>query len=195
MYIVPLITLLVLNVILLRHIHIAKQNHAKLAKSHKEQESLSVTMNVVAIVTVFIICQAPDFVFTLISYPTLGVNRPVQEYMRSLAYAFQALNSSLNFLIYSLFYKRFRRTVLKMFCHWNPYMRHKLSLEFLSIRDNNTALTSHQTTGHSSRLSPRSPQQSPGINGVTFNKNCQERKNNLCTGKGENNALLSTHNV
>lgn len=129
LYIIPLASLLVLNVLLFRQIKQAQGNHVRLARNPKEQENLSVTINIVAIVTIFIICQTPDFIHTLISYPAFGVEQKTQRYMSSAAHAFLALNSSVNFIVYCLFYRRFRKTVLYMFCRWHPNVKHKIGHE------------------------------------------------------------------
>ena len=133
MYIIPLCTLIILNGLLFRQIRKAQRNHAILVNSKRERDSISVTVNIVAIVTIFITCQAPDFIHTLISYPSFGAHGSIKEYMKSAAYAFLAFNSSINFIVYCLFYKRFRNTVLRMFCSKNSRFSVPLQKESKSV--------------------------------------------------------------
>ena len=125
-YVIPIISLLVLNIILLRQIRHAQRKRAQLRNKqviNMQTENISVTINIIAIVTVFIICQTPDFGYTLISYSPLGVNKAFLRYMRSVCYCFLALNSSINFLLYCLFFKRFRRTIVRLFCYNNRLLK------------------------------------------------------------------------
>lgn len=119
LYIIPMCALVILNILLVKQIKSAQRTRialfASIKKHHKTSDSVSVTANIIAVVTTFIICQSPDFIHTLISHSSLGVSAKMQDYMKAIAYAFLAFNSSVNFIIYCLFYQRFRRTVFRMF--------------------------------------------------------------------------------
>ena len=138
-YIIPIISLVVLNILLIHHIRRAQRRRAELAVAYvsrgrcsnsnnvgnntgnraargTSRDNLSLTVNIVAMVTVFIICQTPDFVLTLISYRGFTTNAHLLKVLRGLCYCLLALNSSVNFLIYCLFYRRFRAIVTRMIC-------------------------------------------------------------------------------
>lgn len=122
LYILPLGLLVVLNTRLIRQIRRAKANQRSLApgrstRAVQERENASLTLNVIAIVTVFTVCQTPDFIYSVLSYP--GLNKwsdDTEDYIKSIVYIFLALNASVNFIIYILFHKNVRRNVIIMCC-------------------------------------------------------------------------------
>ena len=132
LYVVPIVSLIVLNSLLVRQIRQASRRRSEISRSGSrsvklQSESRSVTVSIIAIVTVFILCQTPDFVHTLLSYQALGVDVVAVRYLRSVTYCFLALNSSVNFLLYSLFYLRFRQQACRVFCCCIARVRHQRS--------------------------------------------------------------------
>ena len=115
-YSIPVALLLVLNSCLIRAIHRAKRQHATMLNTNKEKDSLSVTVNIVAVVIIFVICQTHDFALVIMSYPSFDVDAYTISIMSAISTMCMAINASVNFVIYFLFYKRFRRTVLLMMC-------------------------------------------------------------------------------
>ena len=164
-YIVPIISLVVLNIILIRQIRRAQRKRIELAAAHvartsasnrcapggrlgrsTSRDNISLTINIVAMVTVFIICQTPDFVLTLLSYRGLAADVLVLKVLRGLCYCLLALNSSVNFLIYCLFYRRFRVIVGRMVC-WRPLRRLlNANVSSSSIEERNSDLNISTTT-------------------------------------------------
>lgn len=126
LYILPLGLLIFLNIRLIRQIRRAKATQQSLAPVRRcqrtggqgiDKESTSVTLNVIAIVTVFMVCQTPDFLLNVLSYPGLNLwSYKTHTEIRSVVYIFLALNSSVNFIIYYLFHRSVRKNVIIMCC-------------------------------------------------------------------------------
>lgn len=174
----PLVTLLVLNVFLIRALHDARRRHQQLASSSttsaagggaaatsaskKQRRNSSrnrenITLMLVAVVSVFIVCQLPDLGLRIgvavvgrksggssgLRLPTgravprtprpgvapslggvgVGVgaggaatdDEDFTRYVNSITNVLMALNSAVNFLIYCLVGKKFRRIFVEMF--------------------------------------------------------------------------------
>jgi hypothetical protein len=67
-------------------------------------------------VTIFLICQTPDFIFAIIGYADLGVGVEVLQYLDQISAALLAFNSACDFVLYVLFYTKFRNTLKYMIC-------------------------------------------------------------------------------
>ena len=118
-YIVPIVSLFVLNILLIKAVKASKVRHAQLTKTRmgpEEKDNLSATLNIVAVVTVFLICQTPDFIQIFIGFPAFSINKKTMMTSLSVSLAFLAFNASINFIIYCLFYKKFRRIVKSLMC-------------------------------------------------------------------------------
>lgn len=117
-YMIPLVLLIGLNVRLMIAIRKARKLHAALTGNQKqsEKDNLAVTLNIVAVVTIFIVCQLPDFVLVVITYPDLNIDKANLAYYGSVCSVLLALNSSVNFAIYCLFYPKFRRIMIHVLC-------------------------------------------------------------------------------
>ena len=126
--IIPLLTLTILNCKLMSTLKIAKLDRAKLtnanhnnlnrARSRKD----SFTLILVSVVSVFILCQTPDFLLRLI----VSVRRfqGTHSTLTSLPYSYAntftnmllTLNSSINCVIYCVTGKRFRHILRRVLC-------------------------------------------------------------------------------
>ena len=126
-WIVPLFILLVLNTKLIFALREAWMRAAKMKGSRKQRDgdSNNITLMLVIVVIVFIICQTP--------YLTLVIAETLQTYVASfrvyyrktqlswIRYLFLCnllltMNSSINFIIYCLCGRRFRRVLITMLC-------------------------------------------------------------------------------
>ena len=138
-YIIPIGSLVILNSILIRQIRMCIKNQEEIAPASRRgrRDSVSITVNIVAVVTIFVICQIPDFIHSLITGPDIGISKVSKAYLGAVAYVFLSFNSSINFGVYCLFYGRFRKRLLVMFCP--RFSRHETKNRLF----NNGSLTSH----------------------------------------------------
>ena len=128
-WLVPLTILILLNYRLIMRLRIAWKRRAQIKKATGKSRRLcdgnNITLMLVIVVIVFILCQTPHL--TLIVVETLQAYVPsFRVYYRSntrnwLFYLFLCnflltVNSSVNFLIYCLLGKRFRKILGKLFC-------------------------------------------------------------------------------
>lgn len=117
-YMIPLVLLIGLNVRLMIAIRKARKLHAALTGNQKrsEKDNLAVTLNIIAVVTIFILCQMPDFILVVITYPDLNIDKSSLAYYGSVCTVLLTLNSSVNFVVYCLFYPKFRRIMIHVLC-------------------------------------------------------------------------------
>ena len=115
-YIIPLGILAVLNVKLIQGLQKAGRRHAQLINQSdtSNKESMSVTLNIIAVVLVFLIFQTLDFVQIVVQQTPTGISGIVLNYTSTMALCLLALNCDANFFIYCLFYSKFRKSVVEM---------------------------------------------------------------------------------
>lgn len=114
----PLVLLIVLNVSLVRALR-SMDHRRKDLISKSTQHRENITLMLVVVVTVFIVCQLPDVVLRLIATQThpLPGSRAAFHFrcVNSVTNLMLTLNSSVNFLIYCLVGRKFRRILVQMF--------------------------------------------------------------------------------
>jgi hypothetical protein len=127
----PLVTLIALNFRLVRALQVVSRKRRELAvrrprrNGGKQRESL--TLILVTVVTVFIVCQIPDvgirIAYTLKEFAPRSITLDLWTLRYGLAAsnALLTVNSSVNFLIYCLVGKKFRRILANLCC---PTCRH-----------------------------------------------------------------------
>ena len=71
----------------------------------------NVNLMMVIIITIFLICRFPDFVASIIGAGDFQVDPTAYAYYAGIGNTLLNLNSSVNFYLYCLFYKRFRKTL------------------------------------------------------------------------------------
>ncbi len=127
----PLTVLAIVNMLLIRAIRRAMLQHAALTQSSPNdgKENLNVTINVVAIVSVFLLCQSLDFVVVVLqTWPPEWLESALLSNLSSAAQTMLALNAGINFFIYTMFYTKFRHRARRMFtcrfCVNNNTTRH-----------------------------------------------------------------------
>ena len=115
--IIPLLTLTILNIKLMFTLKEAKKDRVRLTQNQNNTRRDSFTVVLVAVVTVFIVCQLPDFILRLLlaikSFIRFELN---VQYVAHLTNMLLTVNSSINVVIYCLTGKRFRRTLRRMLC-------------------------------------------------------------------------------
>lgn len=120
----PLLLLVVLNSLLIRTLHRMERRRKDLVgkTSHlqQQQQRENTTLMLVAVVAVFIVCQIPDVMLRLTATQLLSIpGSPASLRFRlvnSMTNFMLTLNSSVNFLIYCLIGRKFRCTVVHLFC-------------------------------------------------------------------------------
>ena len=114
----PLVLLVVLNLKLVSTLQQVRSRHKDLSKNTRHRENI--TLMLVVVVTVFIVCATPDLtlrcLLMLTKYCNLPLNLQLMRYVNSLSNMLLTLNSSINFLIYCLIGKKFRRILRSMVC-------------------------------------------------------------------------------
>lgn len=142
-FIVPLVIILVLNICLIKHIRDVYNGRRALShlvtivgstasnlQSQVIQRNLTITL--VAVITVFIMCETPtSMVFIITVYNIITDRREDESIMPNLypfALLFMLLNCSINFVIYLLVGKNFRKMLFYVICGSccrleNPYAR------------------------------------------------------------------------
>ena len=116
LYIIPLPLLTILNLKLAKAIAGARRRQVALLGTRNERESHAVSLNLVVVVSVFIICQTPDLVATIITLNRFHVDQSVLDVFLCVRESLLVLNASTNFLIYCVFYKRFRKLLTGLLC-------------------------------------------------------------------------------
>lgn len=113
----PLVILVALNARLVRALQLVRRKHRDMTKRTKQRENITVML--VVVVTVFIICQLPDLglriaVTAMEFSPLIHVDIQSMRYANAASNALLTVNSSVNFLIYCLIGKKFRRIFVRM---------------------------------------------------------------------------------
>ena len=113
----PLLTVTTLNIRLIKAVRKSSRNHAELGRDKMSSQESHTTMILIVVITVFIICETPalvaQIVFTLMENLDLG---GLYDYFFPVSNLLVMINSSVNFLIYCCFGKKFRQGVKLLFC-------------------------------------------------------------------------------
>lgn len=121
MYVVPLTLVTVLNVKLIQTLRVAREESRALTHNHPTtcMVSRSNTRLLVAMVTVFILCELPDSVFRILFLALRnaeGISGQVENYLSIIGSVCIVANSAVNCLIYSVAGRQFRRTLIGLVC-------------------------------------------------------------------------------
>lgn len=114
----PLSILVALNVRLVRALRKVRRKHRDMTRKTKQRENITVML--IAVVTVFIVCQIPDLglriAFTAMEFSPVALRVDVRamRFANAASNALLTVNSSVNFLIYCLVGKKFRRIFVRM---------------------------------------------------------------------------------
>lgn len=173
MYVIPMITVAVINSKLICTLRAASRT--RLALTGQARDESNVTFVLVVVVLVFIACQTPDLILQVIYFAKhllkmeeldIGVFDKVTELLL-------AVNASINFIVYCVCGTKFRKTMMEMFhCKKRSprrlQMKGKAGFIPLTSKDSTSSQTgkssvSQTTSLNSSITSPRaySPGYSP----------------------------------
>ena len=152
----PLVLLSIFNSLLIRSVWKANKkrklmsNTRVLGENQKQNsEQQKVTTMLITVVLIFIVCQLPQAVLLVYrSYlKAKGIPHPADtlRIAGNICNLLVQVNSSVNFLLYSYFSSKFRRTFKKLFCNWNRVMRSN-TMRSLANTFNRKASSSTGTT-------------------------------------------------
>ena len=118
LFFIPCILLLFTNVRLAQGIRQAKRQHRKFADKQQRDNSHNITaaLNIVAVVTSFLVTQLPNVgIFLWLWAVSVEITQAMTMSLTCIRFILIALNSSINILVYCLFYERFRRGMRQLF--------------------------------------------------------------------------------
>jgi neuropeptide Y receptor type 1 len=150
----PLLTLIILNYKLIKALQEVRRRHEDLTRSGKHRENI--TLMLVVVVCVFIVCTLPDLFLRLIvafreffPHLTRGLQWHWLSAMNAIANMLLVVNSSINFLIYCLIGKKFRKILTQMYACGRRAGTSELS--------ETEPLTTKTTTSRMTKLSEAEP--------------------------------------
>lgn len=119
MFLLPFSFLAVLNIQLIRAVKVARNARIKMSTSASKEANL--TMMLIAVIIVFLVCQLPSIADNILwtIFDTKQLNCSI-HYIRftTISNLMVVINSAINFILYCLFGKRFRKVFIKIFCKW-----------------------------------------------------------------------------
>jgi neuropeptide Y receptor type 1 len=149
----PLLTLIVLNYKLIKALQEVRRRHEDLTRSGKHRENI--TLMLVVVVCVFITCTLPDLVLRIVVtfrdfLPMVHMGSVTwMTVMNVITNMLLVVNSSINFLIYCLIGKKFRKILKQMYSCGRPKAVSELS--------ETEPLTTKTTTCKVTKLSEAEP--------------------------------------
>lgn len=120
MYIIPLTLLSVLNTKI--YLAIKRANRDRSSLTQNQESEMNVATMLVILVAIFIACNLPGFVVNCLE---LVHNTPYFHVAMSLSNILICFNSSINFVIYCTFGKKFRERLRDMLCCSNGRLPHR----------------------------------------------------------------------
>ena len=119
LYIIPLCSLIFLNTRLILALHNAKETQKRMSGVNKGayRHNRSITLNMVVVITKFILCQTPDFVAAIIGALPIYVQSDAYRIFLTIKEMLLVINSSVNFYIYLIFNSKFRKITQRSCCH------------------------------------------------------------------------------
>ena len=122
LFIIPLPILVILNILLIREISSARRRQEEMMQQRLNTkattDNIKTTLNLVVVISVFIICETPDFIASVlkISWINRHLDPKTMKYFMAIKELLLVINAATNFLIYCAFYAKFRRLLRGMFC-------------------------------------------------------------------------------
>ncbi|KAK8718874.1 hypothetical protein OTU49_014403 [Cherax quadricarinatus] len=159
MYLVPFLSLIVFNFFIYQKVRAANLERQHMSRLQQKEISLAVMLLVV--VTVFFVCNVLAFIINILELLNITIGL-----LTMASNLLVTINSSVNFIIYCIFSKRFRKLFLKMLCSGvlSRVMRRNVARGSTAFRNNSAygdsrKLSSSRTT-QIFRLSSRHGSQS-----------------------------------
>ena len=114
-FVLPLLILVFVNTRVTVAYQAAKKRKRRMTSRRSDNEN-NITLVMIMIVLIFILCQAPARVVQLVWSYKYSHCHEYQYYLIHISNTLEVLNSSVNFLIYFIFRKRFRDIIIEHFC-------------------------------------------------------------------------------
>ena len=118
LFIIPLTIIIVLNVRLALAIKAAMRKRQQMTNSvrpggasQKVDSSTNVNLMLVIVISIFVICELPDFIAAIVGAMDAKSHLTGYGYFAAVKESLLVLNSAINFYIYCIFYKRFNKTL------------------------------------------------------------------------------------
>lgn len=115
MNVVPFLALAVFNVLILYAVR--KARSARIQMSRREEKEMNTAMMLICIVAIFFACNTMTVVINILEYAGVYYVTSDMVHTSNLLVTF---NSSVNFVIYCIFGKKFKILFLKIFCGRQP---------------------------------------------------------------------------
>lgn len=131
---IPMTCLAVINTKLIMTLRKASRVRAEL--TGQKQDSDNLTLMLVVVVVVFMVCQIPDFTIQILYFvfKVLNDNHPIEVQLYDMFSAYMLMvNASVNFLIYCVCGKKFRKLMVETLKCASWCMEKKGSLKFSKV--------------------------------------------------------------
>ncbi|XP_051158767.1 FMRFamide receptor-like [Leptopilina boulardi] len=148
-YACPFAALVVFNTAIYKRVR--KANRDLQHMSRHQRREIGLAMMLICVVIVFIICNILPMVSNV--YENLYTNPPV--WMVQIGNLLVTINSSINFIIYVIFGRKFKRIFLKLFCSSNIFGHGRDSPEFQTYDESIVTNTTNIELKNSIRRSHR----------------------------------------
>ena len=119
LYAVPLPVMIVLNLLLVREIGSARARQRLMQRGKRTaKDHIRITLNLVVVVSVFVVCETPDLVASVLKTSSIDakLDAAAMCYFMSVKELLLVACAATNFLIYCVFYAKFRDLLNQMFC-------------------------------------------------------------------------------
>jgi hypothetical protein len=126
MFLVPLVTLIILNTLLIKALRRTKKKRALMLTSSATMQSRSeddITLVLIVVVVVFVVCQTPALVTQLLMNLLSQESRDCPSaffYYERISDLMVVANSSINFIIYCFCSNKFRLILIQLVCGKKP---------------------------------------------------------------------------
>ena len=150
---IPFVLLAVLNTLLIRAVKRSEMTTGKVNTKTKKENSLTIML--IAVIVVFMICQVPsiaDNIFMATLSQELQLS-PVYVKFTCISSLMVIMNSAINFYLYCVFGKKFRRVFCRIFCKCylratKSLLENNTSIMYNSKRSNKSTRNTQQNKGN-----------------------------------------------
>ncbi|XP_014661653.1 PREDICTED: FMRFamide receptor-like [Priapulus caudatus] len=115
MNVVPFLALAIFNVLILHAVRKARSERIQM--SRRQEKDMNTAMMLICIVAIFFVCNTMAVVINILELARLLYVSALMVHFSNLLVTF---NSSINFIIYCIFGKKFKLLFLKIFCQRQP---------------------------------------------------------------------------